>query len=413
MGQSLSLVGTWMTQVATSWLIYRLTGSPWLLGFVGFSGQIPAFFLAPFAGVWVDRWDRLRILKVTQTLSMLESFGLAALVLTGHVNVWNVVLLTMFQGVVNAVDMPARQTFLVEMIGDRADLSNAIALNSSMVNSARLIGPSIAGVIIGIAGEGACFLVDAFSYLAVIASLLMMKMAPAARKPVKNTWSELKDGLRYITNFTPIRSILMLLICVSLVGMPYTVLMPLFASEVLHGGPNTLGILTGAAGLGALISAITLAMRKTVVGLGRVIVISAFCFGAGLVLFGLSHWLWLSLPLMLVTGFSMMQQMSASNTIMQTIVDESKRGRVMSFYTMAFIGVTPFGSLIAGMAASIIGASLTVIIGGVLCMFAALWFRRKLKELRAIIRPIYVEMGILPEVASGIQTASALQTPPQ
>jgi MFS family permease len=413
MGQSLSLIGTWMTQVATSWLIYRLTNSPWLLGFVGFSGQIPAFFLAPFAGVWVDRWDRLRILKITQTLSMLESFGLAAIVFSGHVSVWNVVLLTMFQGVVNAVDMPARQTFLVDMVGDRADLSNAIALNSSMVNSARLIGPSIAGIVIGIAGEGVCFLVDAFSYLAVIASLLMMRTAPARVRPHKNVWSELKDGLRYIAGFTPIRSILLLLIWVSLVGMPYSVLMPLFASEVLHGGPNTLGILTGAAGLGALISAITLAMRKTIVGLGRVIVITAFTFGAGLVFFGMSHWLWLSLLLMLITGFSMMQQMSASNTIMQTIVDENKRGRVMSFYTMAFIGVTPFGSLLAGLAASSIGAPRTVIIGGILCIFASLWFWKKLKHIRSVVRPIYVELGILPEVASGIQTASALQTPPQ
>jgi MFS family permease len=412
-GQSLSLIGTWMTQVATSWLIYRLTNSAWLLGLVGFSGQIPAFFLAPFAGVWVDHWDRLRILKVTQTLSMLESFGLAAIVFSGHVSVWNVVLLTMFQGVVNAVDMPARQTFLLDMVGDRADLSNAIALNSSMVNGARLIGPSIAGVVIGVAGEGACFLVDAFSYLAVIGSLFMMKMAPGHKRPRKNVVSELKDGLRYIAGFTPIRSILLLLMWISLVGMPYTVLMPLFASEVLHGGPHTLGILTGAAGLGALISAITLAMRKTIVGLGRVIVVTAFSFGAALVLFGLSHWLWLSLVLMLVAGFSMMQQMSASNTIMQTIVDENKRGRVMSFYTMAFIGVTPFGSLLAGMAASNIGASLTVIAGGLLCMVAALWFWRKLKEIRSVVRPIYVELGILPEVASGIQTASALQTPPQ
>jgi MFS family permease len=413
MGQSLSLIGTWMTQVATSWLIYRLTNSPWLLGFVGFSGQIPAFFLAPFAGVWVDRWDRLRILKITQTLSMLQSFGLAAIVFSGHVSVWNVVLLTMFQGVVNAVDMPARQTFLVDMVGDRADLSNAIALNSSMVNSARLIGPSIAGVVIGIAGEGVCFLVDAFSYVAVIASLLMMRTAPARTRQHAKVWSELKDGLRYIKGFTPIRSILLLLIWVSLVGMPYSVLMPLFASEVLHGGPNTLGILTGAAGLGALISAITLAMRKTIVGLGRVIVITSFTFGAGLVLFGMSQWLWLSLLLMLVTGFSMMQQMSASNTIMQTIVDESKRGRVMSFYTMAFIGVTPFGSLLAGIAANSIGAPRTVAIGGTLCIFASLWFWRKLKELRSVVRPIYIQMGILPEVASGIQTASTLQIPPQ
>jgi MFS family permease len=413
MGQSLSLIGTWMTQVATSWLIYRLTNSAWLLGFVGFSGQIPAFFMAPFAGVWVDRWNRHRILKITQTLSMIESFALAAVVFTGHTSVWNIVGLTMFQGVVNAVDMPARQAFLVEMVEDRADLANAIALNSSMVNGARLIGPSIAGIIIGIAGEAYCFLIDGFSYLAVIGSLLLMTVRLSSRPERKNVLHELKDGLKYVAEFTPIRSILLLLMCVSLVGMPYSVLMPIFASDVLHGGPHTLGFLTGAAGLGALISAITLAARKTIVGLGRVIAITAFTFGAGLVALGLSHWLWLSLPLMLVTGFSMMQQMSSSNTIMQTIVEENKRGRVMSFYTMAFIGVAPFGSLIAGLAASKVGAPHTVMLGGTLCMIVAFWFSRKLEGIRKVVRPIYIQLGILPEVATGIQTASALQTPPE
>jgi MFS family permease len=412
-GQSLSLIGTWMTQVATSWLIYRLTGSAWLLGFVGFSGQLPAFFLAPFAGVWVDRWNRHRILKITQTLSMLESFALAGVVLTGHTNVWNIVFLTAFQGIVNAVDMPARQAFLVEMVTDRADLANAIALNSSMVNGARLIGPSIAGIVIGFAGEAYCFLIDGFSYLAVIASLLFMTVTPVLRLARKNVFSELKEGFAYVSSFTPIRSILLLLMCVSLVGVPYSVLLPIFASDILHGGPHTLGFLTGAAGMGALISAITLAARKTIVGLGRVIAMTAFTFGLGLIALGLSHWLWLSLPLMLVTGFSMMQQMSSSNTIMQTIVDESKRGRVMSFYTMAFIGVAPFGSLIAGFAASRIGAPHTVMVGGALCMLTAFWFSRRLQGIREVVRPIYVKLGILPEVASGIQAASALQTPPE
>jgi MFS family permease len=412
-GQSLSLIGTWMTQVATSWLIYRVTNSTLLLGLVGFSGQIPAFFMAPFAGVWVDRWDRHFILKVTQTLSMLESFALAVVVFTGHTNVWNIVLLTMFQGVVNAVDMPARQTFLIEMVADRSDLPNAIALNSSMVNGARLIGPSIAGVVIGIAGEAYCFLIDGVSYLAVIASLLLMSVKAGKPRLHKNVWSELKEGFAYVSGFTPIRSILLLLMCVSLIGVPYSVLMPVFASDVLSGGPHTLGFLTGAAGLGALISAITLALRKTIVGLGRIIAITAFTFGAGLVAFGLSHWLWVSLPLMMVTGFSMMQQMSASNTIMQTIVEESKRGRVMSFYTMSFIGVMPFGSLLAGLAASRIGAQNTVIAGGSLCMLAAFWFSRRLEGIRRVVRPIYVELGILPEVATGIQAASALRTPPE
>jgi MFS family permease len=413
-GQSLSLIGTWMTQVATSWLVYRLTNSALLLGLVGFSGQIPALLLAPFGGVWVDRLNRLRLLKLTQTLSMLESFALAALAFTHTINIWNIIALTAFQGAVNALDMPGRQSFLVEMIEDRGDLANAIALNSSMVNGSRLIGPSIAGVIIAISGEKWCFLIDGFSYLAVIASLFMMHVSsrPIARKET-SVFHELKTGWNYVAGFSPIRSILILLACVSLVGMPYVVLMPVFAGSVLHGGAHTLGFLTATSGLGALASAIVLAMRKSVVGLGRWIAVCASLFGAGLIGFGLSRWLWLSLPLILVTGFCMMQQMAASNTIMQTIVDEDKRGRVMSFYTMAFIGMMPFGSLMAGGLANAIGAPRTVMIGGALCMICAGWFATQLKEIRRQVRPIYVELGILPEVASAIQTASVLQTPPE
>lgn len=413
-GQSLSLIGTWMTQVATSWLVYRLTKSPLLLGLVGFSGQVPALLLAPFGGVWVDRLNRLRLLKLTQTLSMLESFALAALAFTHTINIWNIIALTAFQGAVNALDMPGRQSFLVEMIEDRGDLANAIALNSSMVNGARLIGPSIAGVVIAISGEKWCFLIDGFSYLAVIASLFMMRVSspPIARKQT-SIFHELKSGWDYVVGFSPIRSILILLACVSLVGMPYVVLMPVFAGSVLHGGAHTLGFLTATSGLGALASAIVLAMRKTVVGLGRIIAACSMLFGGGLIGFGLSRWLWLSLPVILVTGFSMMQQMAASNTIMQTIVDEDKRGRVMSFYTMAFIGMMPFGSLMAGGLANSIGAPRTVMIGGALCMICAGWFATQLKEIRRQVRPIYKELGILPEVASGIQSASMLQTPPE
>jgi MFS family permease len=413
-GQSLSLIGTWMTQVATSWLVYRVTKSALLLGVVGFSGQLPALLLTPFAGVWVDRWNRHRVLKATQVLSMLESFALALLALIGLIDIWQIMVLTMFQGAVNAFDMPARQAFLVEMIEDRADLANAIALNSSMVNGARLIGPSIAGLIIAVAGEGYCFLIDGFSYLAVIGSLFLMRIRwSGARAVRRNVLTELHEGWAYVTGFAPIRGILALLASVSLVGIPYMVLMPIFASDILHGGPHTLGFLTGASGVGALISAITLAMRKTIVGLGKMIAITALTFGAGLVAFGLSHWLWLSLLLMLGNGFSMMQQMSASNTILQTIVDEDKRGRVMSFYTMAFMGVAPFGSLIAGALASEIGAPLTVGLGGCLCISVALWFAMQLKTIRSLVRPIYQELGILPEVATAMQTAAALQTPPE
>jgi MFS family permease len=413
-GQSMSLIGTWMTQVATSWLIYRVTNSAWLLGLVGFSGQLPAFFLAPFAGVWIDRWSRLSILKITQLLSMIQSFALGAVVLTNHMTVWNIALLTMFQGIVNAFDMPARQSFVVEMIQDRADLANAIALNSSMVNGARLIGPSIAGFVIAFAGEAYCFLIDGFSYLAVIISLLLMRIDSATTKAAaKNIWADLREGLEYVSGFTPIRSLLLLLVSVSLFGVPYSILMPVFASSVLHGGPHVLGFLTAAAGLGALVSAISLAMRRTIVGLGKVISIVAFSFGGGLIGFGLSPSLWISLPLVFVIGFSMMQLMSSCNTIMQTIVDEKKRGRVMSFYTMSIIGITPFGSLLAGAVANRIGAPHTVAVGGTVCIFVAIWFSLRLDEIRRVVRPIYVELGILPELASGIQAASAIQTPPE
>jgi MFS family permease len=412
-GQSLSLIGTWMTQIATSWLVYRLTNSPWLLGIVGFSGQIPALFLMPVAGVWVDRWDRHRVMKVTQVLAMLQSFALAALALSGRIQVWQIIGLAMFQGVINSFDMPARQSFVVEMIEDRADLANAIALNSTMVNGARLIGPSIAGAVIALAGEGFCFLIDGLSYIAVIASLMLMRTRTSEPKGRQNIFTELREGFGYIIGFSPIRSILTLIAAFSLVGFPYTVLLPVFASTVLHGGPHTLGFLTAASGTGALISAITLALRKTIVGLGKMISAVAFAFGAALMALGISRTLWLSLPLMLITGFSMMQLMAASNTIMQTILEEDKRGRVMSFYSLSFMGILPFGSLISGALADRFGAPTTVIGGGALCIAVATWFSMQLKHVRRIIRPIYIQLGIIPEVAEGLQAASSFQTPPE
>ena len=357
-GQSVSLIGTWMTRIATSWLVYRLTHSAFLLGVAGFSLQIPILLLGPFAGVWVDRLDRHRVLVITQVLSMIQSFWLAVLALTGRITVTDIILLSLFQGAINAFDMPARQAFLVQMVEDRADLSNAIALNSSMVNGARLIGPSLAGIIIATVGEGYCFLIDGFSYVAVIASLLLMhitrEQVHASRKAVLR---ELKEGWQYVSHFAPIRSILLLLGLVSLVGMPYTVLMPIFAGSVLHGGAHTLGFLMGASGVGALMGALALATRRSVVGLGRVVTITSAGFGLGLVAFSNSRWLPLSLVLMMVTGFCMMTQMASSNTILQTIVDDDKRGRVMSFYAMAFLGAAPLGSLLAGGLTSRLGAA--------------------------------------------------------
>jgi MFS family permease len=413
-GQSISLIGTWMTRIATGWLVYRLTHSAFLLGIVGFAGQIPAFFLVAFAGVWIDRWDRHRTLVITQVLSMVQSFALAALALSGIINIAEIIALSLFQGLINAFDMPARQAFVVQMVENRDDLGNAIALNSSMVNAARLIGPSVAGLVIAASSEGWCFLIDGISYIAVIISLLAMKIVPLPRPARgKAVWHDLREGWRYVTGSPPIRSVLLLLGLSSLVGMPYTVLMPIFAGTVLHGGPHTLGFLMGAAGVGALISATLLAMRKSVVGLGRVVPMSAALFGVGLMTFSQSRLLWLSLVLLLVAGAGMMQQLAASNTIVQTIVEDDKRGRVMSFYSMAFLGMTPFGSLLGGIAANHFGAPDTLFVGGVLCVVGAGWFALQLPALRASVRPIYVRLGIIPEISAGIQNASTLLTPPE
>jgi MFS family permease len=411
-GQGVSLIGTWMTRVATGWLVYRLTGSAFLLGLVSFAGQIPILFLGPFAGVWVDRLNRHRVLLVTQALSLLQSFALAALALAKVITVHEVILLNLFQGAVNAFDMPARQAFVIEMVEDPEDLGNAIALNSSLVNAARLIGPSVAGVLIALVGEGYCFLIDGFSYMAVIASLLAMVIPVRPRERAqRSVLSELREGWNYAVGFRPIFWILLLLALISLVGMPYTTLMPIFAGRILHGGPHTLGFLMAATGVGALIGAVRLAARPSVRGLGRVIPMTAAGFGASLIAFAASHQLWLSLLLLVVTGFCFMQEMAVSNTILQTIVEDKKRGRVMSFYSMAFQGVAPFGSLIAGAAASRIGAPHTLMIGGTICIAGAALFAAQLPALRRLIRPIYVQMGIIPEVAKGIQAASVLQQP--
>jgi MFS family permease len=395
-GQGISLIGTWMQQVAMSWLAYRLTGSAVLLGVVGFTSRIPTFILSPFAGVLADRWNRHRILVITQTLSMVQALILAILVLTGAVAVWHIIVLSLFLGFVNSVDVPARQSFVVDMIERREDLGNAIALNSSIVNGARLAGPAIAGLLIAALGEGMCFLLNGISFIAVILALLAMKIKPRDRETKHSQVIQgLKEGIVYGFGSAPIRSVLLLLALVSLMGVPYTVLMPIFAQKVLHRGPEALGFLLGASGVGALVGSIYLASRKSVLGLGRIIVISSALFGIGLVGFSFSRLFWLSLCFMLLTGSGMMVQMASSNTILQTIVEEDKRGRVMSFYTMSFMGMVPFGSLLAGNLAHAIGAPDTVLIGGIACLLGSAWFAKRLPALRKIIRPIYVEKGIL------------------
>jgi len=396
-GQSISLIGTWMTRIATAWLVYRLTKSALLLGTVSFAGQIPTFLLAPFAGVLVDRLNRRTVLIWTQTLAMLQSLALAALTLTHIITIHEIIVLAAFQGVINAFDMPGRQAFMVQMVEDRNDLQNAIAINSSMVNLARLLGPSLAGIVIAATNEGWCFLIDGISYIAVIISLVLMRVHVAAVKRAATSMIEqLHEGWAYVSSFVPVRAILLLFALVSLMGMPYVVLMPIFAAQVLHGGAHTLGFLMGAAGVGALVSALSLVLRKTVRGLLKMLPIAASMFGVGLVLFGLSHIFWISMLLMVVVGFGMMQGLTASNTIIQTLVPEDKRGRVMSYYTAAFVGMAPFGSLLAGALAHWIGAPHTVMLTGSCCIAGAAVFTARIKTIRDHMRPIYIELGIIP-----------------
>ncbi len=395
-GQSISLIGTWMTRLATSWLVYRMTHSALLLGVVTFAGQIVAFLLGPFAGVWVERLNRRKLLVWTQALAAVQSLALAALTLAHVINLWEIIALTAMQGLINAFDMPGRQSFLVQMVEDREDLSNAIAINSSMANGARLIGPAIAGLVIAGFGEGWCFLIDGVSYFAVIASLLMMRIQPLnLRRNTRSMLEQMREGWDYVRRFRPIRTILLLFALISLMGYPYAVLLPLFAGQVLHGGAHTLGWLTGASGVGALTSGLSLAVRKSVLGLTRMLQIASAMLGAALILFGLSHTLWLSLLLMVFVGFGLMQGASVSNTVIQSLVSEDKRARVMSYYMMAFFGAAPFGSLMAGVLAHHIGAPHTVMVTGAFCLLGCLWFTFELPKVRSGIRPVYEEMGLL------------------
>ena len=396
-GQSISLIGTWMTRLATGWLVYRLTHSALLLGIVSFAGQICAFLLGPVAGVWVERLNRRKLLVWTQALAAAQSLAMAALTLAHVITLWEIIALAAFQGLINAFDMPGRQSFLVQMVEDRNDLSNAIAINSSMANGARLVGPAIAGLVIAAVGEGWCFLIDGVSYFAVIASLVMMRIKPLdIRLRASSMLEQMREGWDYVRAFRPIRSILLLFVLISLMGYPYMVLLPIFAGHVLRGGATTLGWLTGASGIGALTSAISLAVRKSLAGLTRMLQIAAAMLGGALILFGLSHTLWVSLVLMVFAGFGMIQSASVSNTIIQALVAEDKRARVMGYYTMAFFGGAPFGSLLAGALAHRIGAPYTVMILGVFCVAGSLWFTLERPKIRALMRPIYQEKGLVP-----------------
>jgi MFS family permease len=414
MGQGVSLVGTWMQQIAMSWLVYRLTNSVFLLGVLGFASQVPSFLFGPFAGVISDRFNRHRILILTQALSMVQASVLTALVLTETATTGWLIGLSVFLGIVNAFDVSARQAFVVSLIPKREDVSNAIALNSSMFNVARLLGPSIAGILIAAVGEGMCFLFNAVSYVAVIFSLFFIKVPPLVLSN-KNTqvWRSLKEGFGYAFGFPPIRAIILLIALISLFGMPFSVLMPVFAREILHGGANTLGYLMGASGIGALLGALYLAQRSTVVGLGKIIIGATLILGFGLICFSFTQTLWLALFFIFIVGLGMIVQMAANNTILQTIVDDDKRGRVMSFYSMAFMGMAPFGSLLAGAVADKFGVPYTFLGCGLLCMLSIIPFAIQLPALRQMVRPIYERLGILPQMATGLQSASTLTSPPE
>jgi MFS family permease len=410
-GQGLSLVGTWVQSLALSWMVPGLVPpdqAPAWLGVVTFAGQIPAFFLSPVAGVLVDRWNRHRLIVLTQTLAMLQAAALAVLTLTGAIDIWSVLALNLFIGLVNVFDMTGRQAFLTEMVADRGDLGNAIALNSSLVNGARLVGPFLAGGLLALTDNpGLCFVINALSYLAVIVALLAMRVAPPRpRAGRRHPWHELREGLAYAFGFAPIRAILLLLALVSAAGMSYAVLLPLIARDQLHGDAVTLAVLTAASALGALLAAGLLAARASVLGLGKWIAAAPVLMGASLAAFSFTDSPWLAAPLMAVIGFAAMLNMAASNTVLQTIVDEDKRGRVMSLYTLAFLGVTPVGGLLAGLLANAAGIPFTLRVGAALCAAGGLAFATQLGRLRQLVRPLYVRLGILPDLgSSGVHPA--------
>ena len=396
-GQAISLIGTWLQQVALQWLVFVVTKSTWLVGVVAFAGQISAFILGPFAGVWSDHLDRRRLIIGTQALSMLQAGILGMLVLTHRIHTWHIITLASLLGIVNAFDIPARQSFVVDMIEDRSDLPNAIALNSSMFNGARLLGPAVAGMLLARVGAGWCFVLNSLSYVAVLISLVAMRFDPRpSTRRSHNVREELREGAAYVAGSPAIRALLLQIGILGLVAMPYTVLLPAYSAQNLHGGPLTFGLLQAAPGLGALAAALYLASRDTVVGLARVIAGGVLLYGLSLTAFAASHWLLLSLPMLVFAGLGGMILMASTNTILQTIVEENKRGRVMSFYMMAFMGTSPLGGLVFGaLSDHVMGVALTLAVGGLSALAVGITFTLYLPRFREAIRPIYREMGIL------------------
>jgi MFS family permease len=397
-GQLVSLCGTWMQQIAQSWLVYRLTGSATALGIVSFAGQIPVFVLAPIAGVFSDRFSRYKIALFGQILLAILALALAVLTLFGDIRVWHIVVLGLAQGIILAFDMPARQS-LVNQLVDAENLSNAIALNSSIVNAARILGPAVAGIVVATVGEGICFFINALSYLAVIWGLLLMKLpaSPQSRAGSLSILGSLSEGASYIRDTLPVRDLLLLLGLIGLMGMPYITLMPVFAGEIIRGGAHALGMLMGAVGAGALIGALALARRSGILGLGKVIVAATSGFGVGLILFALSRMLWLSMAILVVVGFSWMMLIAASNTVLQTLAADDMRGRVMSLFSMMLVGMAPFGSLVCGSLADVMGAPITIMINGCFCALGGIMFGLRLPRLREAALPILKSKGLIQE----------------
>lgn len=394
-GQIVSLSGSWMQQVATSWLVYRLTDSPFMLGLVGFVSNIPTLLIPPFAGLLADRFDKRKLLVFVQVGGLVQAGLLGMLVLTDMIQVWHLLVLGALHGVYNAFDMPIRQSFIIDMIEDPADLSNAIALNSTMFQISRLIGPSLAGILIAVWNEGACFALNALSFIPVILALMAMRIHPtAAHAPDRSGLAALGQGFAYAFGFPPIRSLLGLLTITSLVGFPYITLLPVFARDILGGDAHTLGFLTSAIGVGALIGTLLLAARRSVRGLWAVIVMAGLLFGFAMIGFAVSTWLWLSLVCMVLLGFGMMIELAAANTVLQTIVDQDKRGRVMSIYTMALRGTQPFGNIAAGSAASVIGAPVTLIVCGAGLITGCLAFATRIPANLKYLRTKNPELGL-------------------
>ena len=408
-GQSISLIGTWVQQIALSWTVYQFTKSSFLLGLVSFAGQLPLFILTPFAGVLVDRFNRHRILVITQTLAMIQALILAVVVSTGALQIWNLVALNVFAGAILAIDLTARQAFIVDMVGSGHDLPNAVALNAFVINGGRMLGPAIAGLLLTVVSPAVCFYVNAISYIPVIAALVIMHVRKQSTPPSESSAVEdLMEGITYAAGFPPIWTILILVAIVSLGGLPYAVLMPIYAAEVLHGNAHTLGWLMAAPGIGALGATLYLASRKSIYGAGPRIAAGAILFGGGLIGVGLASNLGIGLAALACAGLGIIVQLATSNTILQTIVDDDKRGRVMSLYTTAFMGIAPFGSLIAGATAHQIGVRVTIAGGGLVCLLGGILFASQIPKLRPMVLPIYRRKGIIPQVAEGLQNASAL-----